>query len=138
MSNSVDLSIAEQKLLDWFKSRPKVPTKAHELRDSAELIWDKPYQDAPRVARALWEKGYLERSGSKDPYWYVPDVDHEAIAISRRTEFLRKAVGTIESHLLKLQDFAVIPGLLSDETSREVIQFCERGRSDLKRLNLID
>jgi hypothetical protein len=138
MSFNEELSSAEERLLEWFKGRPKVPTTAHELRDSAELIWDKPYQDAPRVARALWEKGWLERSGSKAPYWYIPDLDHQSIANSRRSELLRKTVGTIESHLLKLQEFAVSPGLLPESTSRDVVQFCERGRNDLKRLGLID
>jgi sugar-specific transcriptional regulator TrmB len=138
VGSSEELSLAEKLLLEWFKARPRVPTRARELRDSAELIWEKPYQDAPRVARSLWEKGYLERSGSKAPYWYVPDVDHENVAIARQHETLRKAVTTIESHLLKLQDFAVIPGLLPESTSRDVIMFCERGRSELKRMKLID
>lgn len=138
MSSGDDLSVAEKLLLDWFKARPKVATRAHELRDSAELIWHKPYQDAPRVARSLWEKGYLERSGSKDPYWYVPNVDHAAVAVARQHALLQKAVSTIESHLLKLQEFAVLPGLLPESTSRDVVQYCERGRSELKRLKLIE
>ena len=133
-----ELSEAEKVLLDWFSARPKVSTSSHEMREASELIWKRPYQDAPRVARSLWEKGFLERTGGKDPYWYEPNLDHDEVAKERQRLILEKTVKTIESHLLKLSEYASRPGLLPQSVAENVNAFCDQARSDMKRLKLID
>ena len=132
-----DLSKTEEALLKWFKQRPNQPIYAAQLEDESDAIWEQAHRDPQRIARSLWEKGWLERAGAKAPYWYVPTADHAQIALRRQKVVFEKAVKSLETRLEVISDYAAMSGSVSDEVRHQINDFCRETRAGMRKLKFI-